>query len=313
MKRRRYVLLAVTGLALLLLAGVALLYCYGRVSLSEFVDQDLRQLDDNPRTGFTKVLAEFLPVEFTSPRARLNELLEQILPEEFAPKDPYWGFEPWYVWRLKTNGRSRFILFQGQHLFMIPGASAAAIHFLDANGKHEGHSEFCTGWRIDIRDAALVHNELIGAPVVVIQTAPAINGTSIGRQMYGILGNRIALLRLEDEDAKLLANCYEYPNHQIGPAPPTRTEAEWEELLLSSERARVLEALTWIGGRHATEPDPWAGRVFLEQAEAARLVAAVRKRPIVQKKIAELAVSENQWIREAAAMALEQFADKARR
>jgi hypothetical protein len=189
---------------------------------------------------------------------------------------------------------------------MIPGESRASIHFLDARGRHEAHCVFCTGYRIDINDAALVDNALVGARVIEITTSPAINGGDIRRQVYGIFPSRVALLRLEDSRGKLVAN-YGYPNPYLGPSPPARTADEWEQLLASADRTVVLEALTWISGEHQSVP---ADSTDSDKA-AALLIAAVRKRPTVNKRIMELTTSANPWLREAALLARQQLPGQA--
>ncbi len=133
-------------------------------------------------------------------------------------------------------------------------------------------------------DAALLNLELLGATVIEIKTASAL-GPSTGRQIYGIFENRIGLLRIEDCDGKLIPSRYENREDQIGPSPPKRTKEEWEELLRSSEHTHVLEALTWIAGDHPLDdlgrPEvPFA----LEYLEYLRLVVALRKSPILQKR-----------------------------
>jgi hypothetical protein len=80
-------------------------------------------------------------------------------------------------------------------------------------------------------------------------------------------------------------------------------------MLKSSDDKQVLEALTWMGGHHRTEEEDWLGP-DAETLESVRLVAAVRKSPVAQKSIAELASSENQWIREAAVLAQKQLPKK---
>lgn len=306
-RRRKRLCWALAGAIAFALAGGAFLYWYGRGTLDEFVDRDFRTLDEEPKTALAKAARRFLPEEFSNPRARLNKVLRRILPDEFNPDDlfarSFLLLEPWYLWRVKTGDGSGFILFQGHPLVVIPGNSGAVVHFLDGNGNHQAHSEFSTGWRIDMTDAALAQNDLIGAQVIEVHTAPSINGADIRRQIYGIFEHRVALLRIEDSRGKAQPNWYIHPNHQLGPKAPARTEEEWESLVLSSQPADVLEALVWIGGKHRSESERPERDVHSEETENTQLVAAVRRRRAVQKQIAELVESENQWLREAAVLA----------
>jgi hypothetical protein len=309
-KPSRRMKLVLAGCALILVAGGTALYRYSRGTLAEFVNQDLRKLDDGPQTAPMKLLARFLPEEMTSPRARLNKLLRRILPDEFKPVGFGAGFQPWYLWELKTEAGSRYILFEG--------SSAAAIHFLDSSGRYNGGSRFSVGgWGlgfspgIGIKDAALLHHELVSAPVIEIQTVPSWNSDKITRQLYGIFENRVALLRIEDSNGKAVANSY--GDALIGPMPPARTADAWEDLLHSPDRTRVLEALMWIGAWHWTHAEPPSQAVSAEQVAMGRLVVAVRKRPTVQQRMGELTTSANPWIREAAELAQEQIQKQAAR
>jgi hypothetical protein len=291
-RRTRWI---VASILLSLLGGGALFYWYSRSSLSDFVDLDLRTLDDTQQSALGKVLGQILPDHFPGPRTKWNRLLGQILPKECKSRDDFW-----HVWRSRKKAGSGFLLFQVQ-----PDKPVAIIHFLASNGTYQGHSEFSTRWPID--EAALIDNELLECPVIEIKIIAA-----LGRQIYGVFENRVALLRFEDHAGKLVGNSYWYLPHQLGPSPPRRSKEEWEELLKSSDRIHVLEGLTWIGGYHRTEDQDTLGREA-ESLESVRLVDAVRRSSVVQKRIAELAVSENQWIREAAVLAQEQLPKKAGR
>jgi hypothetical protein len=261
-----------------------------RASLDAFVDQDLRNMDDDSQ-------------------GKLNELLSECLPERYHT-DRIWAFEPWYVWRHETrDGHTVFILFQGQHIFEIPVVSRAAVHFLDLNRRHLGCSDFSTGWRIDLKSATLRRDQDLGVHVIEILTAPVINGDDIRRQVYGVFDDRVALLRLEDSFGKLVENNYHNPNHTIGPDPLPRSADEWEQELLSSEPARVLESLTWLGGMHRSDLTSASDNIGVEDIIPARTVAELRKRSAVQKAIAELTRCPNRWIREAAQAAERKLAD----
>jgi hypothetical protein len=299
-KRRIGWLLA--SIAVLLIAGSALLYWYSRVSLADFVDQDLRKLDDTPRTALAKVLHHFMPEQFPGPRTKLDRLLEKVLP----PKDPemppvFWRFQPWYVWRLKQTTGLGFVLLEGQMLFSIPGSARLRIHFLDIDGSHIRVFEFWTGNRVSIHDAVFMEHDFLQVPVIEIKTHGWFEGG--GRQFYAVLRDRVTLLRFEGEAGKPVANSYHNMRPNIGPEPPNRTKQEWVDLLQSTDSCHVLEALVWIGGYH------WNG--FGEPPIRLDLIEGVRTNPIVQKRIGELTRSDNQWIREAAQLAREQLPKKA--
>lgn len=250
-------------------------------SLEPFVDADLRQLED---------------------KAELNAALSIHLPEG---NRPWHGPEPWHLWRHELpHERPGYVLFEGQHLFEIPGTSSATVHVLSRSGAVLGSTEFSTGWRIDLQEAAYRDHPELGR-IIEVASAPTIGGRSIRRQMYGIIENRVALLRMEDGEGNLLRNDFANPNHTIGPPPPDRTANEWEDSLDSNNPQVVLESLTWIGGFHRLDPNPPPPNAFVEDTKTGQLVAAMRERAGVRNAVARRSKSEVAWIREAADKALE--------
>src|SRR5262245_4512626 len=93
LNRRRRLLMILAAFSLLVIAGAAFWHWYNRGSILDFVDMDLRKLDDKPRTLPEKVMAHFFPDEVHGPRSRLNSILKRTLPGEFKP-DRYSGFKP---------------------------------------------------------------------------------------------------------------------------------------------------------------------------------------------------------------------------
>jgi hypothetical protein len=256
--------------------------------LATYVNLDLRKLEEGPK-------------------AELAKLLAATLPEKYRAEGP-WAFEPWFVWRSESaNGQNGFILFQGLHIFVIPGQSHAAVHLLDDSGKLLHSVDFSTGWRIDIDSASLQHEPTLKGQIIAVRSSPVINGREVSRQVYGVINNRVALLWLEDSGEKLLSNIYHAPNHTIGPDVPKRTAEEWEQALASVQPTVVLEALTWLGGDHRRDLSATPQNVSIEDLEAAKLVAAVRQRPGVRKALGELSRSANERIHQAAKVALAQL------
>jgi hypothetical protein len=245
-------------------------------SLESFVDADLRQLVD--KTELKAVLSIHLPED-----------------QEFWP-----GPEPWHLWRheLSTN-RQGFVLFEGCHIFSIPGISSAAVHVLSRSGAVLGSTKFSTGYRIDLQGAVYRNHPELGK-IIEVASAPTINGEDIRRQMYSIIDNRVALLRLEDGAGNLVLNSYSSPHYTIGPPPPDRTPEEWEESLDSDDTPVVLESLTWIGGYHRRNLNPPPANASVEETTAAQLAADVRQRAGVRQAIMRLSKSDIAWIREAA-------------
>src|SRR5204862_6059454 len=114
-----------------------------------------------------------------------------------------------------------------------------------------GHSLASLGRSNFVKKATLLRHELLDCPVIEMTGRPFLrHGYPPNRQVYVILDNRLALVRIEDCNGKPVAyrGLFEDPSHQ-------RTGEEWEELLLSADRKHMLEALTWIGGEHWTGPE----------------------------------------------------------
>lgn len=303
LKRRRHLLMILAASSMLVIGGATFLHGYNRDSLLDFVDQDLRKLKDEPRSIPEKALAYFFPDQFRGSRTRLNRLLDRELPAGFLPTSLF-GFQPWYFWRLEAQAEPRYVLFQVKQTFKWKDPSPAAIHFFDSNGTHKGYSEIAVPWPNEVLDASLGRHGLFDCALIEIKTHHVFPqyGLTASRSFVAI-EDRVALLRIEDGDGKLVANSY--PRH-VGPPLPPRIAAEWEELLRSSRRPNVLEALTWIGCNHRQ----WPELATPKEIEASRLITEVRAMPAVHKRIAELTTSENPWIREAAELAMQQLPNK---
>ncbi|MBA4191110.1 MAG: hypothetical protein C0467_24255 [Planctomycetaceae bacterium] len=258
------------------------------LSLANFVGEDLRTLNKERKD-------------------ELHSLLARTLPQEELADHPF-NAQPWAVWRsTAAPEQNGFILFRGQHLFVIPGNSSATVHFFDRSGKLLNTVAFATGWRINIESATMRTDEALRGQLIEVRSGPAINGGDVCRQMYGVTGNRLALLWLEDSTGTLVPNTYFATNLTIGPLPPNRTAAEWEQALASTQPMLVLEALTWLGGYHLRDVNEGLGGAASEDLETAKLVAEFRQRPSVRKRIAELVQSKEQRTQRAAKLAIASF------
>jgi hypothetical protein len=246
-----------------------------------FLDRDLRTLD---------------PIQ----HARLVETLSGCLPRRYGPGQnrfgPWYGwwnrFVPWYGWRSPpSQSGGGFLLFQVDRANTIPGECRAAVHFLDRSGELLYTAEFGTGNRIDIRSATLRREPLAGGWVLDVCSCGVI-GPDVARQVYGLPGGRVVLLRLENSAGRAVPDL----RNAIGPVTPARTPAEWEKLVCSGKTMATLEALAWLGGGPRWNGPEWA-------RDPTGQIETVLKRPGVQKALAELARSKNHWLAEAAALA----------
>jgi hypothetical protein len=256
------------------------------LDLNTFLNQDLRKADSNHVAN----LVRFLDAQGTNTHKR-------------------WFPQPWFVWKLEDKSvKGCFVVFEGQPIFMTPGTSSAVVHLFDPGAKHLTSSAFSTGWRIDLKTASFIEEPSLGAQVIELRTEPTRPTQNIPRrQIYGLVGHRVALIRLEGSQGELFRNTYIYPNQTIGPPPPPRTADQWEAALKSNNYIETLEALMWLGGRHLDTSDVSDMRlvsgVSHENVRDARLFAEVWQRQSVQKVLDSLAESKINWISAAAKLA----------
>jgi hypothetical protein len=121
-----------------------------------------------------------------------------------------------------------------------------------------------------------------GIPYLVLSSE---NGP---RQIYGIVCDGVALVRLENARGVALRNGYHDLGAELGPPMPTRTPSQWEQALASPDRVEVLRSLLWLGGRH--------------DGPNARFVAAFVRRPRARALLEKLRDAKDPWVRDAAAL-----------
>lgn len=215
-----------------------------------------------------------------------------------------WGDQLWYAWSVEVGGEPACVLFEGHPLLIIPGESGARVVVLALDGHRRFAARFSTGWRIDIRGARLLAPGEHGFPAFAVDTAAAINGRTVPREIYALTRDHVALVRLEDSSGAATRNNYMYPNHTIGPEPPARTVEGWERVFAGSDPALLLEALTWHAGIHRS-PGKRERDVQSEEDTDAELAARVRQSPLVRRRVEELTHDPDAWISEAARLALD--------
>src|SRR5262249_59297628 len=114
---------------------------------------------------------------------------------------------------------------------------------------------FETGWRVDLVDASIEYSKDLAADLIILHTAPVINGRNVAKEYFAVNGDRLRLIRLEDDKGRLVQNEYIFPNFEIGVTPGVKTLNEWIGLIESQDKADVLSALTFLGGRHIAEAE----------------------------------------------------------
>ncbi|MHC4663716.1 MAG: hypothetical protein ACYS8W_18810 [Planctomycetota bacterium] len=235
-------------------------------------------------------------------KAEMEKLINRLTKKK---KDRLrWSGSPWYIWRIPEEGEKfRYLLFIGHPLMSIPGASGAEIYIFASSGKKISYTSFSTGWRIGISVASLSIVKSGGGPIITVDSRPAINGRPVMKQYYGVIGDEIWTIRIEGSNGELLNNRYVYPNHTIGPRNSGRKEEGWKAALDSKNRLEVLSALIWLGGRHL-DAETVRENVRKEDKKEAAVYHKVADDPEVGRKVKKLCSSEDEWIKEAAEMAL---------
>lgn len=285
MKRRKFTLLAVCVFLATFAGGW---WWLTRFRLDDYVGRNLRRLDPDPLPAWRQFLAKWLPEEVVSTQAQFNKEMQRLLPEEYrgdSETRKWFGPNPWHIWRHQSKEGPSFIFLACQPCFMVPGSAQVYVHFFDTAGRHLGCSTFDVGNRTDLESVTFRYEPLVGANVLDCKVVPTIGGYR-GRQIYLVRDRQIALVRMEDSNGNLRAMHYHRDSAAAGPLPQLRSMEEWESLLDSDEPADILEGLVWIFGDHYSD----------DQAR----VDAIHSQPSVQKRIAELAKSENAWIQQAA-------------
>jgi hypothetical protein len=227
-------------------------------------------------------------------------------------------FGPWYVWDFAGKGDPPLCLLfeagkkmklgegdKARWVHPYPSTTSVSLTLLDESGKVVAETGLATGWRCYLKDAKLQPAGDKDYPLVVLETELGTGpGPDIKRQHYARLGQRFDLVRLENEAGKATRNQYYVKRFRCGPRVPELTEAEWEADLMSSERARVLRALVWLGGFHWDfHAEEWKDKKQYEDADQVKLWRKIRSQDKVIARVQELAKSEDVWLREAAELA----------
>lgn len=200
---------------------------------------------------------------------------------------PFPGPVPWHVWKFNTP-EARYVVFSGQHIFMIPGGSSASILLLSAGGAEISSWNFSTGWRIDIQSASMSFDDKLQARVITIYTAPVSNGGDVAKQYFALVDDKLYFIRMEDSKGTLIRNDYLRP---FGGELPAKDLAGWTALLESPKLPLRLAALTYLSGKYiAHMKDPELARAF-------------RSADLTKKLIADYRKSNNTWLKEAADLA----------
>ena len=227
------------------------------------------------------------------------------------------GYGPWYVWDFRSRDEPpRHLLIEARKKRKVtvddkvvfthyhPSYTPISITVLDEGWEVVSETHLTTGWRCYLR-AINLQSVVDDYPLVVLETELGSGpGPDIRRQYFAWIGQRFDLVRLEDSDGNATRNRYHIKHFRSGPKVVDLTEPEWEAELLSTNRARVLRALTWLGGIHWDLKFEHGGNTQQwEDPIQVQLWRAVRGRQKVATRIKELLKSDDRWLHEAAKLA----------
>jgi hypothetical protein len=252
--------------------------------------------------GQTTELARFVGRDFwrhqpsTNEALRLNQIVGKI------PKGQVVEPGPWHIWKTHRSTQTRYVVLLGEPLILIPGGSSVCIQLFDVRGKRLNSWSFLTGWRLTLQEASIEFSSDLMSDVIVLKTARVVNGPNITREYFALSNDRLRFVRMENDKGIAVQNEYIFPNQEIGIVPAINTVDEWASLLESKDKADVLSALVFLGGRHLTEPE----RHFASEPQGSKWAGLFQQlvgSPLIRGLITRLSNSDDQWVRQAALLA----------
>jgi hypothetical protein len=206
----------------------------------------------------------------------------------------YMEFEPRLFRKISnSDGEPRYILVEEEPKLMIPGWSIFRAHIFDNAGRVLSSTEFSTGNRIEIIAMGLRKNYWFKSEVLRLDGETDLTRDPC-HQYYTVVGNELRLVYLEIDD-HVYSNSYTDPRLTVGPRL-NLSAGDWEADLQSTDDARVLSALIWLGGDH------WNGQEapYDEDRADAEKVTSLRARDSVRRRLADLTNSKNYFIKNTA-------------
>jgi hypothetical protein len=209
---------------------------------------------------------------------------------------------PWHVWKTNHNGVARYIVLLGAREVIVPGGSSACIVLFDGAPKRINAWCFQTGYRINLDSASFEFSTDLRSDLIALHMIRTVNGRDVAKEYFAMSGDRLYFVRMENDSGEAVQNEYVFPNFEIGIVPSATAEDEWVGMLKSTDKASVLAALVFLGGRHVAEPR----RQFSpEPAESnyADLFRQLIGSPRIHDLIADLSRSDDEWVRQGALLA----------
>lgn len=122
-------------------------------------------------------------------------------------------------------------------------------------------------------------------------------------QYTGLVGDRPAIIRSEDESGRVRVNSFEYGGTPVGPPFPEYSKRGLSKALQSTKLVEVLEALVWLSGKHWS-PSASFGGFAHEPIPSTLRFWSLLSASAVRQKLVLLTKSDCPWVAEYARAAL---------
>lgn len=228
------------------------------------------------------------------------------------------SFEPWWVKPFVAGGAA-WVFLEGYPGYEVPDVSGVRIHVFDNSWKRITKQSIPTGYRFflnqvdvvtdnSLKQDLLVAKVTSSGPFMILERGPkrpAFEQGDFQRQYYALLGGQFVMVRLEDNEDRLVQNHYSWCAPPKGPAVPKRTREEWIRSLSAANPVEQLATLVWLSGQHLPSTKMRKENIDQESVDDAKLFEAVRDSADTIMALQELANSKNPWVKEYAKFTLQ--------
>lgn len=191
------------------------------------------------------------------------------------------------------NGNTFFVLFARPNIVTIPGHDGIMIHSFGVGGGEYSRSGVSfRSRRYAVLDVKVEQRKFAPFPVIQISLKGKSSQARVAAVFLGLKNDEWVIVRLEDENGKILSNDYR-ENSPSAIDYESRTTPPALVVLDEADPVSTLKSLLWLGGIHDSP-----------EKETIPFIKLARNSPDVRKKLEALTSSKSPWIREAAQLAL---------
>lgn len=268
-----------------------------REGLEAYVGKDLRTLDEAAGVEFRK-------------------RVERLTGDKTENREDG-SFEAWWV-RSFVAGEARWIFLEAYPGYNVPDVSGLRVQLFDGHWNRLVKQTFPTGYRFFLHDVSIVRDNPLGIALIVAKATsvgpfvvqgdekhPLFEQGDFQLQHYGLLENQFVLVRLEDDNGRLVQNKYRWSSPTKGPELPRQSADRRTRCLRSENPVEVLATLVWLSGTHLSSTEARYENVNQESVEDSTLFERVRDSPETKNALEALAESKNIWIKEYSKLARE--------